>query len=416
MWRRYLFLLLSFCLCVGSPYAIGGGFVLRFDRIVDGDGQELQHREIAVDNGRIVAIGDELGQLYPSAEVLQLDGLTAIPGLIDVHVHMTYGLRNDTGGDPWSKLFSSSPQDRLVASVANAQAAISSGVTTARDLSAFDHVDFHLRELIRSGTVVGPRLFLSGLGLHLLSLPQVPEGQSRDIVAEFSRQARHRVELGADWIKVFATTGSAEDLSGDQVFFYPEIKAATEIAHGAGRKVAVHAYGPSAVPDALRAGVDSIEHAVGMSDELLRHWAATDTFYVPTIDHNRYYAEHREEYGYDRITEKNLRNFVDRNTETLQRAIEHGVQIAMGSDVVMSMFGENARELEWFVEAGMTPGEAIRTATANGALLLGQEHTLGRIAEGYVADIVGVGGNPLKDIRAVTRRVEWVMKNGMVVP
>jgi imidazolonepropionase-like amidohydrolase len=223
------------------------------------------------------------------------------------------------------------------------------------------------------------------------------------------------VDLGADWIKIFATTGSAEDLSGEQVFFYPEISAAVNIAHEAGLRVAVHSYSASAVPDALRAGVDSIEHAVGMSDALLRDMAAAGVIYVPTIDHNRYYADHLEEYGYDHVIGENLQSFSARNIETLRRAIQQGVQIAMGSDAVMTMFGENTRELEWFVEAGMTPGEALRTATVNGALLLGQEDTLGRIAEGFRADIVGISGDPLVDVRAVTRRVKWVMQNGVVV-
>jgi len=413
--RDYIGLMLAFLLSLASSSAVGDPSILKFDRIVDGTGEALQHREIAVDDGRIVAVGDDLARLYPKAEVVDLQDLTAVPGLIDVHVHMTYGLREAPVGDPWAALFASPAEDRLVASVWNARATISSGVTTARDLNALDHVDFQIRALIRSGIVVGPRLLLSGPAFHPLLLPPVPEGESRDVVAEFSRQARNRVEMGTDWIKIFATTGSAEDISGEQVFFYPEIHAATEIAHEAGIRVAVHCYGPSAVPDALRAGVDSIEHAVGMSDELLREWAATGVFYVPTIDHNRYYADHRSEYGYDSATEENLRSFVARNTETLRRAIKHGIPIAMGSDAVMSMFGENARELEWFVEAGMTPGEALHTATMNGARLLGLEETLGRIAEGYTADFVGVDGNPLEDIRAVSRRVRWVMKDGVVV-
>ena len=152
-----------------------------------------------------------------------------------------------------------------------------------------------------------------------------------------------------------------------------------------------------------------------MSEELLREWAATEVFYVPTVDHNRYYADHGSEYGYDSATEAALRSFVDRNTETLRRAIRHGVRIAMGSDAVMTMFGENTRELEWFVEAGMTPGDAIRAATLNGALLLGQAQTLGRIAEGFRADLIGVVGDPTEYIRAVSRGVRWVMKDGAVV-
>jgi imidazolonepropionase-like amidohydrolase len=246
-------------------------------------------------------------------------------------------------------------------------------------------------------------------------LTPLADGEQRDIVAEFKNQAEQRVKDGADWLKIFATTGSADDLSATQVFFYPEIKAATDIAHAAGLRVAVHSYGAVAVDDALRAGVDSIEHAVGLSDAQRARWARTDTVYVPTIDHNRYYAEHRDEYGYDDTVEQALYEFVNANLEELRLAHAAGIKIAMGSDAVMSMFGQNTRELEWFVAAGMTSAEAIQAATMNGAALLGQEARLGRLKVGYAADIDAVEGDPLTDIRAVTRKVRWVMKAGKVV-
>ena len=220
---------------------------------------------------------------------------------------------------------------------------------------------------------------------------------------------------GADWVKIFASTGSADDLTGKQIFSYPEIKAATDVAHAAGLRVALHSYGPAAVPDALRAGVDSIEHPVGVSAATLERWAESATFYVPTIDHNRYYADHRGEYGYDENIADDLHRFVQDNVETLRLAHAAGVRIAMGSDAVMSMFGQNTRELEWFVAAGMTPAQALHAATLNAAVLLGQEHTLGRLKAGYTADIVAVAGDPLTDIEAVSRRVRWVMKDGVVV-
>ena len=260
-----------------------------------------------------------------------------------------------------------------------------------------------------------PRLFVAGAGIHPLTLKPLAEGETRDTVAEFIEHAEKRIADGADWLKIFATTGSADDLTGQQLFFYPEIKVATETAHAAGLRVALHSYGPSAVADALRAGVDSIEHPVGLDDQLLDQWAATDTIYVPTIDHNRYYADHRDEYGYDEAVESALHKFVHRNVESLRRAHRAGLTIAMGSDAVMSGFGQNTRELEWFVEAGMTPAEAIQTATVNGAILLGQEQHLGRLKSGFAADIVAVEGDPLRDIRALTHNVKWVMKNGEVV-
>ncbi len=389
--------------------------LLRFAALIDGTGEALDAREILVDDGVILAVGNDLDARYPGAMQIALDDLVALPGLIDAHVHLTYGLAGPSKGDAWTELFSTPAPERLVAATRNASRTLETGVTSARDLSGFDGVDYQLKALIDAGVMPGPRLFVAGAGLHPLTLKPLAEGETRDTVAEFVEHAEKRIADGADWLKIFATTGSADDLTGQQLFFYPEIKVATETAHAAGLRVALHSYGPSAVADALKAGVDSIEHPVGLDDQLLDQWAATATIYVPTIDHNRYYADHRDEYGYDEAVESDLHKFVQRNVETLRRAHRAGLTIAMGSDAVMSGFGQNTLELEWFVEAGMTPAEAIQTATVNGARLLGQEQYLGRLKSGFAADIVAVEGDPLRDIHALTHNVKWVMKNGEVV-
>src|SRR5688500_14294297 len=143
--------------------------------------------------------------------------------------------------------------------------------------------------------------------------------------------------------------------------------------------------------------------------------ARLKTLLVPTVVHNHYYILQLDEFGYDDTITKNLEQYVQRNLATLRKAIKAGVPIAMGSDAVFTGFGENARELERFVEAGMSPAEALRSATTVGASLLGMSDSLGAIAPGYFADIVAVEGDPLADIRAITRRVVWVMKDGRVV-
>lgn len=389
--------------------------LLRFAGLIDGTGEVIKGREILIDDGLIVAVGESLEACYPDAKKIYHDKLTALPGMIDVHVHMTYGLSEPSKGDAWTQLFSTTAPERLVEAKRNARRTLASGVTTARDLFAFGGVDFQLKALIDDGIVPGPRLFLSGEAIHPSVLPIQREGVQDYNVAALRKQTRVRLDKGADWIKIFATTGSADDLSGEQIFFYPQIKAVTEMAHAAGRRVAVHSYSASAVVDALKAGVDSIEHPVGVSDEILRQWATTKTVYVPTIDHNRYYAEHRDEYGYDETVEKQLYAFVQRNVDTLRRAHAAGVVIAMGSDAVMTGFGQNLRELEWFIKAGMSKQEAIQTATINAASLLGQKDNLGRLRVGFAADIIGVEGDPLVDIRALTRNVAWVMKAGEIV-
>jgi imidazolonepropionase-like amidohydrolase len=152
-----------------------------------------------------------------------------------------------------------------------------------------------------------------------------------------------------------------------------------------------------------------------MDDATLAEMAGRGTFYAPTIDHNRYYIEHREEYGYDQAVVDRLNDYIKRNFETLKRAVRAKVRMVMASDAVFTGFGENTRELEWFVKAGMTPAQALATATANGAALLGREKELGAVAPGYFADLVAVEGDPLANIGAVVHRVRWVMKGGRVV-
>jgi imidazolonepropionase-like amidohydrolase len=229
------------------------------------------------------------------------------------------------------------------------------------------------------------------------------------------RVAREQIAAGADWVKVFGSTGSGQDVSGFQTFTYEEMKAAAAATHALGKRIAIHSYGPSGARDAVRAGADSVEHATDMDDATLAEMVRRGTFYVPTIDHNRYYAENGARFGYAPGYKERLEDFIRRNLETTRRAVKAGVRIAMGSDAIYTMFGENTRELGWFVKAGMSPEQALRAATANAAALLGDERSLGVIAPGAYADLVAVEGDPLADIDAVIRGVRWVMKGGTVV-
>jgi imidazolonepropionase-like amidohydrolase len=165
----------------------------------------------------------------------------------------------------------------------------------------------------------------------------------------------------------------------------------------------------------VRAGTDSLEHATDMDDGTIHEMAKRGTFYVPTIDHNRYYIDNGDKIGYAPGYKEHLQAFIPRNLETARKVHKAGVKFAMGSDAIYTMFGENTRELGWFVKAGMTPEQALRTATTNGAELLGKEHELGAVAPGYLGDLVAVEGDPLSDINVVLNNVKWVMKDGAVV-
>jgi imidazolonepropionase-like amidohydrolase len=223
------------------------------------------------------------------------------------------------------------------------------------------------------------------------------------------------VAAGADLIKLFASTGTDDDTSGYQTYGYDEIKAAVDAAHQSGKKIAIHSYGPDGARDAVRAGTDSLEHATDMDDATIAEMAKRGTYYVPTIDHNRYYIENGSKIGYTPGFEPRSQAFIARNLETARKAHRAGVKFAMGSDAIYTMYGQNTRELGWFVKAGMTPEEALKTATSNAADLLGKANELGAVAPGYFADLVAVEGDATADIGVVAEKVRWVMKGGVVV-
>lgn len=204
-------------------------------------------------------------------------------------------------------------------------------------------------------------------------------------------------------------------MSQTQTFTYEEMKTAVDAAHTLGKRIAIHSYGPNGARDAVRAGADSLEHATDIDDATIAAMVRRKTWYVPTIDHNRYYADNYKLFGFPQRAVGNLNSYVSRNLESAKRARKAGVRFAMGSDAIYTMLGENTRELVWFVKAGMTPEEALKTATTNAAELLGQEKSLGALQPGYFADIVAVEGDPLADVQVIVDKVRWVMKGGEVV-
>jgi len=384
---------------------------IQFGKLIDGSGKVILNAVVMVENDRISSVSENIRTIPQDVEIIDLSSYTGIPGLIDVHVHMTYYWDQKPGTNPWQQLNRRPAAKTLFLAQENAMKTLETGVTTVRDLYASDFNNIYMRDLINSGAMVGPRMLVCGYGLHINS----ESGGGANGVDEVMRVAREQISEGADWIKMFGSTGSASDLSGNQTFTYEEMKAAVDVTHNLGKRIAIHSYGPDGARDAVRAGAESVEHAVDLDQETLSEMIKRGTYYVPTIDHNRYYAEHRDEYGYGPEIAKNLNKFVQRNLETTRQAHKAGVRIAMGSDAVFTMFGQNTRELEWFVKAGMTTAEALATATTNGAELLGMEDCLGKVVPGYYADIVAVKGDPLSDISVIINHVKWVMKGGAVV-
>ena len=372
----------------------------KFAAVWDGE-KLLKNACIATSGERIQSVGECRG---PS---IDLSRFTAIPGLIDAHTHMTYVLDNPVAQSGRNAAV-------VFLSQENARKTLEAGVTTVRNLGAADYADIAMRDLIDHGLMVGPRMFVSGYGLTISRGRNKSPGTA-DGVAEVLRVVREQIGAGADWVKMFGSTGSGRDVTGFQTFTYEEMQAAVNAVHALGKRIAIHSYGPDGARDAVRAGADSLEHATDMDDATIAEMARRGTWYVPTIDHNRYYADNYKLLKYPPEAVNDLNGYVQRNLETARKAFRAGVRFAMGSDAVYSMFGENTRELEWFMKAGMTTEQALRAATTNGAALLDMDKTLGALRPGYFADIVAVEGNPLDDIEAVVRHVRWVMKGGQVV-
>jgi imidazolonepropionase-like amidohydrolase len=393
---------------------------IRLGKLVDGKGGVIKDAVVVVEGDRIKSVDTGNAHVPRDAKVIDLTRYTAIPGLIDAHTHMTFYWDRAPGSRPWEQWSGRSTAVNVFLAQENARKTLAAGVTTVRDLGAREYADIAMRDLIAQGAMPGPRMFVAGYGLHVTNEPvkpgeTSPSGGRADGVPEVLKVVRQQVAAGVDVIKVYGSTGSDQDVTGFQTFTFEEMKAAVDVAHSLGKTIAIHSYGPDGARDAVRAGADSIEHATDLDDATIAEMARRKTFYVPTIDHNRYYVGHRDEFGYGPEVAARLNDYLKRNLETARKAHKAGVRFAMGSDAVFTMFGENARELGWFVKAGMTPTEALTTATTNGAALLGMEKSLGAVAPGYFADIVAVEGDPVADIQAVTHGVRWVMKGGKVV-
>jgi imidazolonepropionase-like amidohydrolase len=391
---------------VPSSFVFAQVKALYFGTLIDGKGKKIIHAVVLVDSNRIVQVGSKKEVVVPkNAEKIDLKKYTAIPGMIDAHTHITYYWDRTQGKDPWSQLGTLGPAVTVFLAQENAKKTLESGVTSIRDLGSFDKMDFAMRDLINKGAMSGPRMFIAGRGLSIRRTKGVDEVQ---------KFAKEQLALGADWVKVYGSTGSAKDVTGTQTYSYEEMKAAADVAHQAGKRIAIHSYGPDGAKAAVKAGATTVEHATDVDDATFAEMAQKGIIYVPTVDHNRYYVSHRDEYGYDSTDVDGLNGYIQRNFESLKKAIQAKVKIAMGSDAVFTGFGENTRELGWFVKAGMTPEQALQTATTTGAEMLGMEKKLGAIAPGFYADIVAVQGDPLLDIQVVINQVKWVMKNGKV--
>jgi imidazolonepropionase-like amidohydrolase len=402
---RFVSGILAAALAVALPQQAGRTAV-RFAHLWDGE-RLVDDATVVIEDGRVASVLTGGGQVPAGVTVMDLRPYTAIPGLIDLHTHITYYWDRKPGTRPLGQ-----PRRRPAVTVFlaqdNARRTLETGVTTIRDLGASGETDMAMRDLVAMGAMIGPRMFVAGQGIS------AGRGWTPDAAA-MAKNAEDRIKAGSDWVKVYGSRGSFDSVDTTQTLTFDEMKAIVDTAHGLGHKVAIHSYGPSGVKDAVRAGADSVEHGIDLDDETIADMVKRGTVWVPTIDHNRYYVDAKDEFGFKPEAIAPLQDYIAKNLESTRRAVKAGVKIGMGSDAVYTMFGQNTRELEWMVKAGMTPAQALATATTTAAELLDQKDRLGRIAPGFAADLVAIEGRPLDNVNDVVNGVRWVMKEGAVV-
>jgi imidazolonepropionase-like amidohydrolase len=409
--------LITVFLFLAAPLpALAATKAVKFGKLVDGTGRVLTNAVVIVDGDRVQSVTSGNASIPSGAEVIDLSRYTGIPGLIDGHTHITYywdGITTPRSEPPRH------PAITVFLAQENARKALEAGVTTIRNLNAADGTDLAMRDLIGMGKMIGPRMFVSGTGIRITrsTAPPAPIGIMVDGVDAVIRGVRQVIASGADWVKMYGSTGGFDDVTQFQTFTFEEMKAAVDATHALGKKIAIHSYGPAGARDAVRAGTDSLEHATDMDDETIAEIVKRKTYYVPTIDHNQYYVENADNVYHFPGAKERLLDYIQRNFETAKKAFQAGARIVVGSDAVYNGWGLNMRELDCMVKMGMTPAQALKAATTEPAAMLGMEKSLGSVAPGFFADIVAVEGDPLANITAVSKRdnVRWVMKAGQVV-
>jgi imidazolonepropionase-like amidohydrolase len=308
--KKTLFLLalmlcgsLSGAVCAQESSKIKPIKAIRFGKLWDARGKLWTNAIVIVEGDRIRTVTTDASAIPAGAEVIDLSKYTGLPGLIDVHTHMTI-YTGETPGEPMLKQLNNvNPGFAVFLARKGALRTLEAGVTTVRDLGADQYMDIAMRDLINRGEMVGPRMFVVGYGLTVTSTPykpglNPPAGGVADGVPEVLRVVRQQVAAGVDLIKMYASTGTDDDVTGFQTYNYEEIKAAVDMAHQFGKKIAIHSYGPDGARDAVCAGTDSLEHATDLDDATIAEMAKRGTFYVPTIDHNRYYLDNWQKIGY----------------------------------------------------------------------------------------------------------------------
>jgi imidazolonepropionase-like amidohydrolase len=399
--------------------------IVRAGRLVDvATGAVASDQGIVVNGDRIESVGpfSQARAAAPSAAVIDLTRYTVLPGLIDCHAHI---LGNQKDFSAASGLRMSSAMGAIWG-VRNLRIWLDHGFTSLRGACETDSAygQIALRDGINQGLVTGPRIFAAGSCVSVTGghgdanvlapdqpLPERPN--LADTVDQVAAVVRRDLKYGADWIKLMGTGGILDPFSdyNFQELSDAQMAKAVEVAHRAGRRVMVHAEGTAGIKAAVKAGVDSIEHGTILDDEGAALMEQRGTWLVPTLYVFQYGAEQGEKLGLEPVMLAKVKRIVSAQGPAFQRALAHHVKIAFGLDGDPDLL---PREFSALVRGGMTPLQAIQAATVNAAALLGQSEALGSIGAGKHADIIGVSGDPTKDVTTF-QKVDFVMKGGVVV-
>jgi imidazolonepropionase-like amidohydrolase len=423
-------LLLLTTLSLSGPVAFAQKTLLHCGRLLDvRTGRLLARQTLVVEQGRIAAVqAGYTAASTPQDQVINLENRTVLPGLIDCHVH----LEASPSRGSFTEQFTLNPADIAYRAGANALTILRAGFTTVRDCGG-SGVNTALRKAVAQGLVPGPRIYSAGVaisstgghmdptdGLNDYMMEKLNPGPAEGVAngPEQCRQAvREQFRHGADLIKI-ASTGGVLDLSKDGTgaqYTEEEMRAVVQTARDLGLPVACHAHGAEGIKRAIRAGVTSIDHGSLMDAEAMQLMAKNRTWYVPTLIAGKSVADTTRQHPsyFPPVIAAKALSVGTQMQGTFGRAIRQGVQVAFGTDAGVFRHGQNAREFGYMTEAGMSPLDAIRSATLNAAALLGDAQSLGTLEAGRYADIVAVEGNPLQDITTLLRP-RFVMKEGTV--